>query len=211
MQLSASLTARIESLYQDMQSSYDTVATSISLTCDGCPDNCCDSYFMHYTYIEWAYLWQGIEQLDESQQREILDRAAAYERACEADLARGDRPQHMCPLNQDGRCVLYQHRLMVCRTHGVPAKMTRPDGQVLQFPGCFRCQQEVGQLGAEQADTPHVERTPLLRRLVELEQDFLQGRRHLAPRIKMTIARMLLSGPPQLPSCGAASCDSEQD
>jgi hypothetical protein len=102
----------------------------------------------------------------------------------------------MCPLNQQGLCVLYSYRLMVCRTHGVPAAMTRPDGRRLNFPGCFRCQELVAGRAERQEGVASMERTPLLRRLALLENDLLEGRRHLYPKVRLTIARMLLQGPP---------------
>jgi hypothetical protein len=104
----------------------------------------------------------------------------------------------MCPLNEQGLCVLYKHRLLVCRTHGVPAAMTRPDGRTLRFPGCFRCQ-ELVEARADGNVVPQVERTPLLQRLARLENDLLDHRRHLLPKIRMTIAEMLVKGPPSLP------------
>jgi hypothetical protein len=90
---------------------------------------------------------------------------------------------------------------MVCRTHGVPASLTRPDGKTLGFPGCFRCQESLDKLGLKEEAVPVMERTQLLRRLAMLEQRFLEGRRHLAPRVKKTIASMLTSGPPELSHC----------
>lgn len=103
----------------------------------------------------------------------------------------------MCPLNNNGLCMLYEHRLLVCRTHGVPARMTRPDGQELQFPGCFRCQEIVVEEYQEQ-QAPYVARTPLLYALAALENQLLGGRRHLYPKVRMTIAEMLVNGPPTL-------------
>lgn len=188
-------------LYEDMENAYDAVARQLGHTCDGCPDNCCDSYFLHHTYIEWAYLWQGLAALPEGRRRELVARAEAYELEAQKKIAQGQRPKLMCPLNERGRCSLYAHRLMVCRTHGVPASMTRPDGKRLEFPGCFRCQELVAAQDLAQDELVLMERTELLKRLVLLEQEFLQGKRHIAPRVKRTIAAMLLSGPPDLPHC----------
>jgi hypothetical protein len=102
----------------------------------------------------------------------------------------------MCPLNEEGFCILYEHRMLVCRTHGVPAKMVRPDGRQLKFPGCFRCQEIVEKMDVS---PPSVERTSMLHRLALLESELLDNRRHLLPRVKMTIAEMLVKGPPELP------------
>jgi len=199
--LSPELAGKLAALYEDMEAAYDGVAEQLGHTCDGCPDNCCDSYFLHHTYIEWAYLWHGIETLPADRQAQILERAARYELDSERLLGNGQRPKLMCPLNDNGRCLLYRYRLMVCRTHGVPASMVRPDGKALAFPGCFRCQELVERLDLAESDIPVMARTELLRRLVVLEQEFMGGRRHLAPRVKRTIASMLLKGLPELPHC----------
>jgi hypothetical protein len=190
---------RMGLMYKEMESEYDKVAAQLGFSCEGCPDNCCDSYFQHHTYAEWSYLWLGFLQLPVDEQRAILIRAEANQRACEEVLARGEHPQVMCPLNQNGHCILYPYRLMVCRTHGVPATMTRPDGKRLTFPGCFQCQELVEEGYLNKKGVPHMERTPLLRQLAMLENDLMEGRRHLYPKIKLTIAQMLLQGPPSIP------------
>jgi hypothetical protein len=195
------LAKQLKQLYDEMEQAYDLVANQLQLTCTGCSDNCCDSYFQHHTYLEWSYLWQGLYQLPSDQQRLILQKAAEYERRCESAQLRGEIPGVMCPLNESGRCILYTHRLMVCRTHGVPATMVRPDGKILRFPGCFRCQELVDRSYPDGREIPVVERTSLLRRMVVLEQKFLGGKRHLLPKVKMTIAAMVLAGPPTMVHC----------
>jgi hypothetical protein len=193
------LLQRMDRIYQEMETEYSRVAAELSFSCEGCPDNCCDSYFQHHTYAEWSYLWLGFRQLPSEEQMEILMKAEAHQRACENALAREERPQVMCPLNQKGLCILYPYRLMVCRTHGVPATMTRPDGRRLSFPGCFRCQELVEGQYQNKTRVPHMERTPQLKQLAMLENDLMEGRRHLYPRINLTIAQMLLQGPPSIP------------
>jgi len=188
----------LEEIYTKLQQEYERVAGDLNFSCSGCPDNCCDSYFLHHTYAEWAYLWLGIRQLEPARQQILLARAKDYFLQCERALAAGQRPQVMCPLNENGLCALYRHRLLVCRTHGVPATMTRPDGQTLRFPGCFRCQEIVEAL-EQQEKPPHVERTSLLRKLALLENELLENKRHLLPKVKITIAEMLLKGPPSIP------------
>ncbi len=201
--LSPDLVERMRRIYEEMERGYDEVATRLQFSCDGCPDNCCDSWFQHHTFAEWGYLWLGFCQLSETRQAEILERSRLSVVASEQALARNERPQVMCPLNENGRCVLYAHRLMVCRTHGVPATMQRPDGQRLDFPGCFRCQELVKQTFVDEAKVPRTERTLLLRELAMLENELMGGKRHLYPRIKLTIAQMLVKGPPMIatPHC----------
>ncbi len=198
--LGEQLSAEIATIYEEMESDYDVVARALKFSCDGCPDNCCDSYFLHHTYSEWAYLWQGFRAESEEKQRQIIECSEQYILDCQKAEVEGERPQVMCPLNEDGRCILYMHRLMVCRTHGVPASMRRPDGQILNFPGCFRCQEIVKKKFDHDSQAPHMERTPLLRRLVGVERELMGEKIHLYPRVKLTIAQMLVQGPPAIPT-----------
>ena len=196
--LTEQMVKELEDIYEKLQQEYERVAGVLNFSCTGCPDNCCDSYFLHHTYAEWAHLWLGIRQLEPKRQQVLITRATSYLELCEQDLAAGQRPQRMCPLNEEGLCALYQHRLLVCRTHGVPATMTRPDGQTLRFPGCFRCQ-DIVDARYQQEQPPHVERTFLLRKLALLENELLDNKRHLMPKVKITIAEMLVKGPPVIP------------
>ena len=197
MQLPPELTQEMEAIYTAMANGYETVATAIGLTCDNCPDNCCDSYFLHYTYCEWAYLWQGLQQLDSARLKEIRRRARSNVESSRLALAEDTRPQIMCPLNEGGRCQLYHHRLMICRSHGVPATLTSPNGRRQRFPGCFRCQEMVEERYSQAELAPAMERTELFRRLVLVEQRLLgAGRPHYA-KIRLTIAEMIVQGPPQ--------------
>jgi len=193
------LTRTLAAIYEAMEEGYDHVAREIGLTCQGCPDNCCDSYFLHHTYSEWAYLWQGLRALEPEQRNRIEQKAAAYQKKCKQALAAGNRPQVMCPLNIDGLCALYSHRMLVCRMHGIPATMTRPDGQSMRFPGCFRCQEIVAEKFSNPEQAPAMDRTPLFRKMVDVESRLLGEKRHLLPRVKMTIAEMIVQGPPSLP------------
>ena len=191
------LSSEIGALYASMAAVYDEVAEAIPLTCQGCPDNCCDSYFLHYTYSEWAYLWEGIRALDDTRLDRIMQQAKKYVEQSRLLIARGERPQLMCPLNDQGLCGLYAHRLMICRTHGVPATLTRPDGKHLRFPGCFRCQEVVNTTFSVETDAPAMDRTLLYQRLAHLETRLLGEKRGLFPKIKLTIAEMIVAGPPK--------------
>lgn len=198
--LADSLLNRLVQIFREMEEVYDEVADRLGFSCTGCPDNCCDSYFEHHTYAEWCYLWLGFKRLDTDRQQEVLHRAQAVQAAYDEALERGQRPQVMCPLNEEGLCILYPYRLLVCRTHGVPAAMTRPDGKRLEFPGCFRCQELVKSSYPGKEEVPRMERTPLFMQLASLENELLADKRHIYPKMKMTIARMLLQGPPTVPT-----------
>ncbi|MGI6656416.1 MAG: hypothetical protein ACOX5Z_06265 [Desulfobulbus sp.] len=192
--LSPALSSELRALYADMETSYDQVAAALGHTCTGCPDNCCDSFFLHYTYCEWACLWEGLRQLDAASLERVLGRARDYVRESRMILARSERPQLMCPLNDAGRCSLYPYRLMICRTHGVPAVLVLPNGKSQRFPGCFRCQELV--VGRAEADIPAMDRTELYHRLARIEARFLGEQRRALPRIRLTIAEMIAGGPP---------------
>jgi Fe-S-cluster containining protein len=198
------LSREIAEIYQAMQEDYDAVASEVTLTCQGCSDNCCDSYFLHHTYCEWAYLWQGIRHMDDESLDRIMARAEEYVRKSAEVLANGERPQLECPLLDDnGLCSLYQHRMLICRMHGIPATLTRPDGQPLRFPGCFRCQEIVAEKYEHESKAPAMDRTLLFRRLAALESRLMGEKRHLHPRVKKTIADMIVQGPPTVttPHC----------
>jgi len=194
IELKPELSRLVAGLYHDMEAAYDQKAKALNFSCSGCPDNCCDSYFLHYTNTEWLYLWQGLKALEESQLQNITEKAEEYLRESEAALARGERPVIMCPLNRDGLCALYSHRLMICRLHGIPATFTRPDGQKINFPGCFRYQEHIS---ADNTVEP-LDRTQFFRRMVELERGLLVHRKMAAPKVKLTIAHMIVKGPPVL-------------
>ena len=185
---------QVADLYHDMESAYDRTAKSLDFSCSGCPDNCCDSFFLHHTNTEWAYLWHGLKTLDDKQLKEIIEKATRYVIESEASLAKGERPTIMCPLNSEGLCALYQYRMMICRLHGVPATFTRPDGQQIHSPGCFRYQENIS---TENFPEP-LDRTQFFQRLVNLELELLGNKRRSAPKVKLTIAQMIVKGPPIL-------------
>ncbi len=196
--LSDEVIRSIENIYDQLESLYQDVAKQLEFSCEGCSDNCCDSYFQHHTYLEWAYLHLGLKELPLEKQVDLVMRAMDYREEVKKAQAAGNRPQVMCPLNEDGLCIMYKHRLLVCRTHGVPASITRPDGQSLVFPGCFRCQKIVDQKYMQTTEIPLVERTPFLRQLAILENELLHNNRSKYPRVKLTIADMIIEGPPVL-------------
>ncbi len=188
------LFSKLSLLYARMEDAYSQVAGKIGFSCNGCPDNCCNSYFQHHTYIEWAYLWDGIGCCSVEKQEDFLNRAREYVRESRNCLARGLRPTIMCPLNDNGRCGLYEHRLMICRMHGVPNSFVRPDGKKMSFPGCFRCQEFCSCL----TEVPVLDRTSFYRDLASLEMAFVDPKGKSLPKVNLTLAEMLVQGPPEL-------------
>jgi len=170
--LKSTLFKKLSRLYSEMEETYNRTAGKIGLSCHGCPDNCCTSHF--------------------EKQRDFMNRAGEYVRQSRALLAQGLRPRIMCPLNDNGLCQLYEYRLMVCRMHGVPNSFVRPDGKRLSFPGCFRCQELYSHL----KEVPVLDRTGFYRDLASLEMAFVGPRIKTLPRVNLTLAEMLVQGPP---------------
>ena len=100
----------------------------------------------------------------------------------------GQAMRIICPLNSGGLCSLYAHRLMICRLHGVPYKMRRPDGKETQGTGCHKVDWD---MSSEKSAECMFDRTDLYRELsgseIELRQKLGFGQ-----RIKMTIAEMIV-------------------
>ncbi|MGE4296386.1 MAG: hypothetical protein AB7E47_00030 [Desulfovibrionaceae bacterium] len=185
---------RIAALYKRMGEAYATVAAPIAFGCDGCPNNCCVSYFQHHTYIEWAYLWQGMKTLPKARREAYLRRAEDYVRQSRAMVAEGLVPGIMCPLNDDGLCGLYSHRLMICRLHGTGHFVLRPSGDPAVYPGCFRYEERAKAAG----HTRLLDRTPLYRELAGLEMAFVGKAMGRLPKVDLTLAEMLVQGPPRM-------------
>ena len=185
---------KLASLYDDMQNQYQAHGASLGLTCEGCAQNCCTSYFQHHTRIEWAYLHHGLAELPSATRQEYERRAKAYVRDAGEALAAGERPHVMCPLNDDGLCGVYKHRLMICRLHGVPNMLRYPNGRMVDFPGCYRSQE----LCEKAEHVPVLGRTPLYTRLMELEVQYVGPTKvRSLPRVDLTLAEMIVLGAPQ--------------
>lgn len=192
----AEIFAALARLYERMQAEYALAARLLELSCDGCPRNCCTSHFQHHTYVEWAYLWEGLSALPPERREAYLERARQNVEQVRAAVDQGQTPQVLCPLCDDGRCGLYGHRLMICRLHGVPNRLMLPSGQSVAFAGCWKSQE----LSQGRESLPVMDRTPLYLKLLGLESAFratLPGAEAGLPKVDLTLAQMLLAGPPQ--------------
>ncbi|MDL2291501.1 hypothetical protein LJC09_05325 [Desulfovibrio sp. OttesenSCG-928-F20] len=190
------LFTRMAGLYAAMEQAYNTCAATAGLSCTGCTSNCCTSFFKHHTYVEWAYLWRGLHELDEARRKDLVARAKAYVADVRSAMAKGLVPFVMCPLNGDGLCLLYAHRLMICRMHGTRNVFTLPDGSTRTFPGCVRF--TALPCATDEAACPSLDRTPFYSELAGLEMDFLKKAKKPMPRVDITIAEMIILGPPKL-------------
>lgn len=178
---------RLQSVFADMDRAYEAAAAGYGFKCDGCADNCCESRFYHHTYAEYHYLMAGISQLDQPERRGVFERALDVVNQTRGAEGKRPWPRLMCPLNQARRCLIYAHRPMICRLHGVPHQLVSPHGKTITGPGCGEFSLCCGQKAGKALD-----RTPFYMALSRLEREL---REHLgAPaRIKMTVAEMIVT------------------
>ncbi|MBU1228589.1 MAG: hypothetical protein KKA55_07680 [Proteobacteria bacterium] len=189
---------KLAELYRRMDAAYAKSAAILELSCSGCADSCCETVFRHHTYVEWAGLWAGLTALPGPQLDAVREAAGDWVRRHQNPVLPGVRPRVPCPLCEESpeglRCGLYHMRPMVCRLHGVPNVLLRPGRGTAAFPGCDRAQA----LG-KTCEPALLDRTPLLTELARLEMD-LVGRERMGklPRVDLTIAEMILLGPPKI-------------
>lgn len=181
---------RLEIIFRDMDRTYAAVAEQYGFRCNGCVENCCLTRFYHHTLLEYLYLVEGMGTLDASARQAVLKQALAVSTRMAGADRRGEALRIMCPLNQDGRCTLYPYRPMICRLHGIPHELHRPDGDVIKNPGCdefFKGCRESGKTAYIRFD-----RTPFYRQMAMLEKE-LRLQTGYADTIKLTIAQMLVT------------------
>lgn len=188
------LFSALEKLYKEMDNSYSNLAKKIGLSCDGCENNCCVSYFQHHTHIEWAYLYKGLETLSEDKKQEVLARAKKYIEETKKSLVFGLPPNIMCPLNEEGKCILYDYRLMLCRLHGIPNVLKMPNGTIHRFSGCFKAVELIKEMPV---DLFTMDRTPFYIELANLEKRYKKLLKEPLPKVDHTLAQMLILGEPK--------------
>lgn len=181
---------RLQVLFEEMDQAYETVARQYGFQCRGCADSCCRTRFHHHTLLEYIFLLEGMRTLGPGQRPAVHERAlAAVDRMRDADR-RGVGLRSLCALNGDGLCMIYAFRPMICRLHGIPHELKRPDGNVVISPGCDAFSAGCRQTGT--TDYVRFDRTPFYRRMALLEKD-LRERMGYAGKIKLTLAQMLVT------------------
>lgn len=178
---------RVRDLYGRMGTAYDQAAACYGFTCNGCDENCCEERFYHHTLSEFLCLMKGVQTFDDDTRQKIYAKAREVKELYRRHDAEGRAQRVICPLNRDGLCGLYEYRMMICRLHGVPYRMRRPDGAVTRGGGCHKIDWD---LLDEKSSACMLDRTDLYRELSAIEIDLRQllGFGH---RINMTIAEML--------------------
>lgn len=172
------LLERLSHIYAEMDRAYRQTADLNGFECHGCDDNCCRSLFYHYTLIECLYLVKGVLGLPLDRQRDIMHQAVL--------LIDGNQ-RKMCPLNADGKCLVYAFRPMICRLHGLPHEIAPAGRPAIQHPGC-----EMFDRLCSSQPRHLLDRTPHYLALARLEQD-ARRQFNYSQRIKMTIAQILMT------------------
>lgn len=166
-----------------MDRTYRDASAFYGFDCQGCPDNCCATYFFHYTIAEYLYLLQGFWTLEKGMKEEMMQRATNM-----CDPLRRDH--YLCPINFGDRCLLYPYRAMICRLHGLPFEVQRPDGQREEGPGCAQWERERRRKGLPQR---RIDRTPFYTDLANLERE-IRTEVGYFQKFKKTIAEMIQEG-----------------
>lgn len=185
--VSSGILRKLETVYTGMDRSYERAAGHYGFSCKPCADNCCLTRFYHHTTIEYAYLLHGFLALFRDVQLLCLGRAEAYNLEMERISSDGGNFLHMCPVNDQGLCLIYEYRPMICRLHGIPHELNPPGRGKLFGAGCMEFEKTCGTVASFCFD-----RTSFYTEMAELEQQF-RKQTNIQKKFKMTVAGMLLS------------------
>lgn len=168
-----------------MDNTWNHIASGYSFQCNGCQDNCCRSLFYHHTHIEKTYLLHGFNSLNIRRKKRILDSAAEYYNRTFNHTGDIQSLGIYCPLNENGLCLIYQYRPMICRLHGLPHELGRPGYQTVRSPGC-------NSGGFSDKKYIKFDRTPFYQKMAQIEADFRKDIK-TETKIKESVAQMLIS------------------
>ena len=80
--------------------------------------------------------------------------------------------------------------------HGTKNLMVLPNGEQRYFKGCYRFREQVKDM--DEFLIPMLNRTPYYQELAQLEMKYAGSALKSAPRVNLTLAEMIVQGPPQL-------------
>lgn len=178
---------RLASIYVSIDEKYQEAANHYGFQCSGCDENCCMTHFYHHTHIEFFYIVKGFKTLSSGIKKDILSQATLVQERIEKDNSRTEPSRLMCPLNIKGKCVVYKHRPMICRMHGIPHELKKPGAPVHYGKGCkLFTENHINK------DYFSFDRTPFYFQLARLERE-LKEKICLKEKFKKTIAQMLVT------------------
>jgi len=176
----------LKNVFSRMETAYDSVAEQYGFNCTGCEDNCCLTRFYHHTLLEHIYIEQGFKTLDKDLREEILAKAEdVISKTDNADI-KSQPVRFMCPLNFDGKCILYDYRPMVCRLHGLAHELVKPGQPPVKSSGC-----ELFTAQTKNRNYIKFDRTPHYIELAKLEGE-IRVASGFMEKTKNTIAEMLI-------------------
>ncbi len=174
---------RLSAIYKGIDIAYSEAQAHYNFSCEGCADNCCVTKFHHYTVIEELYLAEGLKKIAGDKIKSILARAGEVVKMHDSS---DESIRVMCPLNENGLCMPYEHRPMICRIHGVPYELFR-NFKVEYGEGCWRF---IKEKEAEAKDF-RLNRTGFYLDMAGLERD-VRAKLNFTGRHKKTTAEMAL-------------------
>lgn len=137
--------------------------------------------------MELLCLEKGFSALPGEQRETSKEIAADVCRKVDRALRKGAQAWFMCPVNRDGRCLVYACRPMICRLFGIPHELSKPGGKAVQHSGCIEFSIVAGHKPYYRFD-----RTDFYYQMAQLESELRQAT-GLKGKIKMTVAEMILS------------------
>jgi Fe-S-cluster containining protein len=187
---------KLEKLFLSMIEKYDEAASYYGFHCHGCDDNCCMTLFHHHTYAEFFYLKEGMETLSSEIKRQVYHRAEEICRQNKQADKKTDSERTMCPANIDGKCVVYHHRPMICRLHGIPSQWSFPAksgvNRTVVSSGC----EEFGRQ-CKKKEYYQFDRTSFYKQVARLENQ-LKEHFGLDQKIKKTVAEIIVCEAPSI-------------
>lgn len=99
---------------------------------EGCA-GCCQEGEYPTSDLELMYLTAGYQKLDKETQ-DIVNKNIDE---IKAKLANSDDKMYQCPFLINNRCIVYEYRTLICRTHGLLFYVTDKDGNTRnKIPAC---------------------------------------------------------------------------
>ncbi|HKK90711.1 MAG TPA: hypothetical protein VJ936_04880 [Desulfobacteraceae bacterium] len=177
---------KLHRLYQEMDKEWEEAALYYNFQCSGCSENCCETEFYHHTLIEKQYLLHGFQQLDKQTRKKSIKKARLVNKKRAESRQKKENARIMCPVNENGLCLLYPFRPMICRLHGIPHELRRPGYDPVKMQGCS--------YGAPLFNAkPYFtfDRTAFYTKMAQIEMQYRVFTRK-REKVKQTVAQILL-------------------